>query len=58
MLSEELLEKDGKLNEFRTQEVEMRKQIRLVDERQANMEVELQRKIEDERSKMADQIGA
>jgi hypothetical protein len=57
-LSEELLEKDGKLNEFRTQELEMRKQMRLVDERQANMEIELQRKLEDERSKMADQIGA
>lgn len=57
-LSEELLEKDGKLNEFRTQELEMRKQMRLVDERQANMEIELQRKLEDERSKMVDQIGA
>lgn len=57
-LSEELLEKDGKLNEFRTQELEMRKQMRLVGERQANMEIELQRKLEDERSKMVDQIGA
>lgn len=57
-LSEELLEKDGKLNEFRTQELELRKQMRLVDERQANLEIELQRKLEDERSKMAEQIGA
>lgn len=57
-LSDELLEKDGKLNEFRTQELEIRKQMRLVDERQANMEIELQRKLEDERSKMIDQIGA
>lgn len=57
-LSEELLEKDGKLNEFRTQELEMRKQMRLLDERQANMEIELQRKLEDERTKMVDQIGA
>ena len=57
-LSEELVEKDGKLNEFRAQELELRKQMRLVDERQTNMEIELQRKLEDERSKMSEQIGA
>ena len=57
-LSEELLEKDGKLNEFRAQELELRKQTRLANERQANMEIELQRKLEDERSKLAEQIGA
>lgn len=57
-LSEELVEKDGKLNEFRAQELELRKQMRLVDERQANIEIELQRKLEVERSKMSEQIGA
>lgn len=57
-LSEELLEKDNKLNEFRAQELELRKQKRAVEEQQVNLEIELQRKLEEERSKMIDQISA
>jgi hypothetical protein len=57
-LAEELLEKNNKINEFRAQEIELRKQKRAMDEQQANMEIELQRKLEDERTKMIDQISA
>ena len=57
-LVEELLEKDNKINEFRTQELELRKQKRAMEEQQANMEIELQRKLEAERTKMIDQISA
>lgn len=57
-LAEELLEKDAKLNEFRAQEMELRKQKRVLEEQQANMDIELQRKLEDERTKMFDQINA
>ena len=57
-LAEELLEKDNKINEFRVQELELRKQKRAMEEQQANMEIELQRKLEAERTKMIDQISA
>ena len=57
-LAEELLEKDNKINEFRAQELELRKQKRAMEEQQANMEIELQRKLEVERTKMIDQISA
>ena len=57
-LSEEFLEKDNKLNEFRAQELDLRKQKRTLEEQQSNMELELQRKLEDERTKMIDQISA
>ena len=57
-LAEELLEKDNKINEFRVQELELRKQKRAMEEQQANMEIELQRKLEVERTKMIDQISA
>jgi hypothetical protein len=55
---EELLEKNNKINEFREQEIELRKQKRAVEEQQANMHIELQRKLEDERAKIIDQISA
>ena len=57
-LAEELLEKDNKINEFRAQELELRKQKRAMEEQQANMEIELQRKLEVERTKIIDQISA
>lgn len=56
-IAEELLEKGKELDQFRTQELELRKQMRLVDERQANMEIELQRKLEEERVKMTENIS-
>lgn len=57
-LAEEILEKNNKINEFRTQELELRKEKRAMEEQQANMEIELQRKLEVERTKMIDQISA
>jgi hypothetical protein len=55
---DELLEKDQKLNEFRMQELELRKQKRALEEQQNNMALELERKLEDERAKMIEQISA
>jgi hypothetical protein len=57
-LAEELLEKDNKLNEFRAQEMDLRKQKRALEEQQASMGVELERKLEVERTKITDQISA
>lgn len=57
-LTEELREKDNKLNEFRVKEIELYKQKRSLEEQQANMEVELQRKLEDERQKLVEKISS
>lgn len=58
ILAEELKEKDNKLNEFRVQELELRRQKMALEEQQKNIEVELQRKLEEERVKMTEQISA
>lgn len=58
ILAEELKEKDAKLNEFRVQELELRRQKTALEEQQKNIEVELQRKLEEERVKMTEQISA
>lgn len=58
ILAEELKEKDNKLNEFRVQELELRRQKTALEEQQKNIEVELQRKLEEERVKMTEQISA
>lgn len=58
ILAEELKEKDNKLNEFRVQELELRRQKTALEEQQRNIEVELQRKLEEERVKMTEQISA
>ena len=55
---EELLEKNKRISEFREQELELRKQKRAIEEQQANLHIELQRKLEDERTKIIDQISA
>lgn len=57
-LTEELLEKDSKLQVFREQELDLRKKTRALEEQQANLELDVQRKLEDERTKMIEQIGA
>lgn len=56
--ADELLDKDNQLNKFRVQETELRKQKRDLEEQQANLDIELQRKLDDERAKMIDQISA
>lgn len=56
-LADELAEKDGKLREFREQELELRKQKKQLEEQQAGMQLELERKLEEERKRLVEQIG-
>jgi hypothetical protein len=58
ILAEELKEKDNKLNEFRVQELDLRRQKIALEEQQKNIELDLQRKLEEERVKIAEQISA
>ena len=56
-LSEELLEKDSKLRQFREQEIDLRKQKQALEEQQANLQLDLQRKLDEERVKLGEQIA-
>lgn len=56
-LAEELAQKDGKLKEFREQELDLRRQKKDLEEKQANMQLELERKLEEERKRLVEQIG-
>lgn len=56
-LAEELTAKDTALKEFRDQELALRKQKRDLEERHAGMQLELQRKLDDERAKITEQIS-
>ena len=55
-LDEELKDKEAKLRQFREQELELRKQKKEMEEQQANMQLDMQRKLDEERSKMGEQI--
>lgn len=55
--SEELAEKEAKLKQFRNQELDLRKQKKQLEEQQANMQLDLQRKLDEERVRMTEQIG-
>ena len=55
-LAEELQEKNSKLTEFRQQELELRKQKLQMEEKQANFEVDFQRKLDEERKSLTEQI--
>lgn len=57
VLSDELDEKEKKLRQFREQELELRKQKKALEEQQANLQLELQRKLDEERLKLAEQIA-
>lgn len=56
-LAEELAEKDAKLKQFRDQELELRKQKKALEEDQANLHLELQRKLDEERTRITEQIA-
>ena len=56
-LADELIAKDAKLKSFREQELELRKQKQALEEQQANMQLELQRKFDEERARLTEQIG-
>jgi hypothetical protein len=55
-LAEELVAKEIKLKEFRDQELELRKQKKELEEQQANLQLELQRKLDEERARITEQI--
>ena len=57
LLADELAAKEIKLKEFRAQELELRKQKIQMEEQQANMQLDLQRKLDEERAKITEQIG-
>lgn len=56
-LTDELAEKNKLVQNFREQELALRKQKKLLEEQQANMQVELERKFDEERTRLTTQIG-
>ena len=56
-LSDELIEKDTKLQQFREQELDLRKEKQALQEQQANLQLDLQRKLDEERIKISEQIS-
>jgi hypothetical protein len=56
-LAEELSEKNAKLQQFRDQELELRKQKKALEEQQANLQLDLQRKLDEERVRITEQVS-
>jgi hypothetical protein len=56
-LADELAEKNKLLQSFREQELALRKQKQQLEEQQANIQVELVRKFDEERKRLTTQIG-
>jgi hypothetical protein len=56
-LTDELAEKNKLVQSFRQQELALRKQKKQLEEQQANMQVELERKFDEERTRLTTQIG-
>lgn len=56
-LAEELEQKEAKLRQFREQELELRKQKKDLEDQQANLQLDLQRKLDEERAKLSEQIA-
>lgn len=56
-LAVELSEKDSKLREFREQELDLRKQKKELEEKQANLQLDIQRKLDEERTKITEQVS-
>lgn len=56
-LAEELAEKDTKLKAFRDQELKLRAEKKELEEARQNMQLELTRKVDEERQKFQKQIG-
>ncbi len=56
-MAAELGEKNKQLQGFREQELALRKQKQQLEEQQANLNVELQRKMDEERARLTAQIG-
>lgn len=56
-LAEELADKEGKLRQFREQELDLRKQKKTLEEAQDNLSLELQRQLDVERQKLTKEIS-
>lgn len=56
-LTDELAEKNKLVQSFREQELALRKQKKQLEDQQANMQVELERKFDEERTRLTTQIG-
>lgn len=57
-LTEELAAKNAQLTTFREQELALRRQKQELEEKQANFQVEFERKLDEERTRLATQIGS
>lgn len=57
-LSEELAAKNKQLETFREQELALRRQKQELEEKQVNFQVEFERKLDEERTRLATQIGS
>ena len=55
-LADELAAKDAKLKAFRDQELELRRQKQALEEREANQQLEMQRKLDEERTQITEKI--
>ncbi len=55
-LADELAEKDLKLKEFRDQELDLRRQKKALEEQQANLELNMQRKLDGERARLTAEV--
>lgn len=55
-LADELATKDAKLKAFREQELALRQQKKALEEQQANLQLEMQRKLDEERARLTEQI--
>lgn len=55
-LADELATKDAKLKAFRDQELELRRQRQALEEQQANLQLELQRRLDEARAQITEQI--
>ncbi|MBU1689919.1 MAG: DUF2130 domain-containing protein [Gammaproteobacteria bacterium] len=56
-LADELADKESKLKQFREQELDLRKQKKVLEEAQDNLQLEIQRQLDDERKKLVEEIG-
>lgn len=57
VLAEELADKDSKLKEHRAQELELRRQKKQLEEQQANMQLQLERQIDEARKQISEEIS-
>lgn len=58
ILTEELAAKNSQLAIFREQELALRRQKQELEEKQANFQVEFERKLDEERTRLSNQIGS